>query len=630
LAVLRRIADSLAPFTHRESAALVCKVVDAGYGDAPSISCDPLEIIDAFGFDERLVAARILHDAMEGLSDADFGRVEQARLAALTFALAREAGALLESGLTPWELRKALRKSEAIAKATLAQLSSEFLASELMRNFASASATYFADESATSALPGVGDDLAGAALRGDDDSDEDVGWFFEKPAPAQMAPPPQPVTVELPSLQGARQFSRNDDVNKVCSELVARHLAACDIASSQRDRHCFVYASVRPLATPVCEVVRGVMCHVSFEHAVLCGARDFRVTNAVFIDGDLTGDAYESCAPAQRRVRESLVSSGALVSVQGLKEAAVGEALQRLFALRATGAIFLAGEASAAAATACRRAGARLFGGLPGRLVSALAEEAGAEVLQGLPDAISLGVGSTRPAWEAKRELRCLLRELEPERRKGCFAFPLLGHRQALLPHQFSSGEDIQRSCWELRVHAEASTSAGPGGGSACSTVVLQAACEPVLRRLHAEVSDCLFEALREASEGPGGARRVPAAETWAEAICKALGSDGSTAASRAPPSSHLAPWLAPSGGEALAETAALGRFAEAFRHFAEGQAALAAHAAEGWEVPGEDGDERASVGGGCNSEPASESLAGAEAVVRRAIRVVELVVGLA
>mmetsp|Transcript_160248 Transcript_160248/g.514170 ORF Transcript_160248/g.514170 Transcript_160248/m.514170 type:complete len:115 (-) Transcript_160248:1568-1912(-) len=97
LAVLRRIADSLAPFTHRESAALVCKVVDAGYGDAPSISCDPLEIIDAFGFDERLVAARILHDAMEGLSDADFGRVEQARLAALTFALAREAGALLES-----------------------------------------------------------------------------------------------------------------------------------------------------------------------------------------------------------------------------------------------------------------------------------------------------------------------------------------------------------------------------------------------------------------------------------------------------------------------------------------------------------------------------------------------------
>lgn len=608
VAVLRRIASSLAPFTGSITGAPTFKAISTGGGEL-AISCDPLEVVDALGLEDASVAAEILREGLDGLCVADFGRAQQAQLAVLTAGLLAEAAGLLESGVPPWTLCSALRRAERLARATCDKLASERLATEVLRH------------------------LAGGADR-EEDEGSDVAWFFEASEreplePARPGPPPCPAP---------RVCGEAASLDEACTELQMRHGRAASEQSGGQSRHCFIYASVRPRQVPSCEVVRGIVCHVPRRHVTARADVLWKplppLMHALFIDADLNGAAYDSCAPAARRLVETALLPAAglpfMGSVGAARDAALGSAVHALLTSRGVGAVFLAGWASPEVAGACRRAGALLVAALPVRLLHALAAELGAEVLHGLPESAAglAGVASApteRPLWQASEAVCCEFRELSAEERRGCFAFPLLGHRQPLLPHQNGVGEDVEGPCWELRARAQR--------GGAASTLVLEAACEPVLRQLHAELNDKLFEALRCAEEG-AGTRRLPAGGAWARAVAEAL--DGDAALIAVAPAEedaeepHVAPWLAPAGS-ALAEAAVMAGLAAAFQRAGELEAELADLDVDAPEAP--DSAARA-VGGpldvdGGSHEEKTVSHDAATAVVRRAIQTVQVLVNL-
>lgn len=422
------------------------------------------------------------------------------------------------------------------------------------------------------------DGCGGANGGSSDDDEDDVGWFFgeSEPLPAICTSPSTgPTEATPPEAFGSGEPKSLDSL---CEALRHRCMSATDPEGrGQRGdggRHYFVYAAVRPHRAPLCALVPGIVCHVPQDCCVLpalpsagtslCGAslnRLPQIYRAAFIDGDLQGAAYESCAPADRRVVEALVLAEPRPYLAAKCETQLAEAVQVAMAAQGLEAIFLSGEASPAVESACRRNGALLVMRLPARLLHALAEEAGTEVLHGLP------VGLNRLPWLSQGSLQCEVRQLAAQQRCSCFSFPLLGYLQPLLPHQYSVGEDMALQCWELRA------SSVVGNGGAVWTAVLEASCEPTLRQLHAEVSDRLFCAMRE-SEGAaiGETRRLPPrAGAWAHAVAARLAATEVASLEAAAGAQIVAPWLTTRLADSAAgESAALSRFSEAFLRIAE------------------------------------------------------------
>jgi len=243
--------------------------------------------------------------------------------------------------------------------------------------------------------------------------------------------------------------------------------------------------------------------------------------------------------------------------------ATVGRDLELLLSARNIGAIFTSGIVSGAVTQTCQHRGVPLVTLLPVPILRAMAAEAGAEILHGLPT----GSGSLteRPeghSWEAQRSLNLEFNELSEERRHRCFSFPLLGHRQPLLWHQTAVGEHAVGVCFEMRAFTDEVT-----GNGAASTVMLEASCEPTLRQLHAQLSECLFSELRRREEG-SMARWLPGTGVWAAAISNAL-EEASTEEPSEKVSPAVAPWLV-LGEDSLASAAALQAFSRAFRSLQE------------------------------------------------------------
>ncbi|CAK0841867.1 unnamed protein product [Prorocentrum cordatum] len=451
---LAAFAESLAPFLAGagscpgRSAQPTFKVVPGqGPGDPAGISCDPVEVADALGH-EGEPAAEVAREMLEGLALASFDRATQARAVVTAAALLQAAAALLEQGLTPWAVRQALQDAELAAGEALERLAAEQLATELLAGASGGSAR---------GLPRAGS--AGLAERGaigeplpracsGSDAEDDIGWFLGEPGPAcadgaaqeaaLCAPTPTPPGPH-PVASGAAQRSEMDDLDDICAELQRRCRSVAAAPDCSRGRHCFVYATVRTRLRPDCTLLRGIVSHVPREclvasDATLLAERWPPLRRAVFVDADLTVAAYETCAPSRRRPPETFLLAGPAVSVGAAREAAVVQALRRLLAARGTEALLVSGEVAPAVASACRDGGAVLIWGLPARLLAALAQDAGARVLRGLPS-IAAGGGPVgeRPAWEAGVALRVELRELQPEARRGCFSYPLLGRRQPII-----------------------------------------------------------------------------------------------------------------------------------------------------------------------------------------------------
>ncbi|CAE8588190.1 unnamed protein product, partial [Polarella glacialis] len=471
VSLLQRVASSLASFAAEGTGAPgVFKVVPdvGGRPGARVLTCDPIEVLDAFGLDGQ-VAIEALREAMEGLANANFGRSEQARLALLVAALLSEATNLRRAGLSTWAIRGAVRRSAQVVESTLQRVASEHLGQRVL-----------------SSVPMVAEGVQTIGLipfesgAEQDDEEDDVDWFFSSsemvtPAVSSTAPVPEAVALAAKPLEA--ELAGNDGdlqvLEDICVELSRRHgggSMGSAGSGSGTGRQCFVYAKVRPQLRTLSLLSSGIICQVPLEHLTastkllsrLLGSssgseQPLFFQHAVFLDADLTSSAYETCAPAQRRLRETLVQqapvAGGLLlpSAKALKNSALAQAICSLVQARGSEAIFLSGEASPSAAEACCLAGILLVGAIPVRLLHALAEDAGAEVLHGLPFDEEL-TAERVVSWEAKLPVRVELAQLKPEVRRSSFSFPLLGFRQPLLLHQLGVGQSVRCFCFFVRL----------------------------------------------------------------------------------------------------------------------------------------------------------------------------------
>jgi hypothetical protein len=177
-------ADSVASFISASSSLPVFKIVPGCGGDGPVLSCDVLEVVDAHGLDEN-IAVTVIREAVEGLSEAHFGRSDQVRLVVLAATLLAEVAALRHGGLTPWALRGALRLAEDLAMMALERLAAERLAVEVLDGLAHQTAVAHAD--------GDCDDVA-LFLGGTEDAEDDISQHIGS------LPPPVAIAVEMPVL----------------------------------------------------------------------------------------------------------------------------------------------------------------------------------------------------------------------------------------------------------------------------------------------------------------------------------------------------------------------------------------------------------------------------------------------
>eukprot|EP00931_Biecheleriopsis_adriatica_P114946 TRINITY_DN90811_c0_g1_i1.p1 TRINITY_DN90811_c0_g1~~TRINITY_DN90811_c0_g1_i1.p1 ORF type:complete len:676 (+),score=156.15 TRINITY_DN90811_c0_g1_i1:47-2074(+) len=645
---LQVVARSLASFAASPGGPAVLKIISDPSSSCPGqrlLSCDPVEVLDAFGL-EGEVEIEILREAMEGLHAANFGRREQARLAMLAASTLSEAVRLRRSGLAAWTLRGGLRRGVSIAEASLKHLASKRLAVQ------------------AEALPS----LTFPVLQGDLLEDEDdVDWFFEdaKVSIPAANPLPSPVAcakaVDPSSSRIHNGSPAFEDIQSVCAELCKRHddkpALHAATSGSGSGKQCFVYAKIRPTLRTRCELYRGIICHVPQELLTARGSLLSRLLqassdhspirraekvegpavlfhSALFLDADLTAAAYESCAPAVRRLKEEVVQlapkAGEAITLQSTSAAKSSALADAVSALIATGteAIFLSGEVSSIVAQACQLSGALMVAGVPARLLYALAEEVGADVQRGLP--------SAREFAQAKRAVQVELAEPSKSERDGSFSFPLLGFRQPLLPHQVCVGPDAENPYWELWARAEETDDFHADASSVSSAVVLEASCEAQLRQVYAELSDCFLNTLREKKEisattMPSASARLPSASVWAPTVAASLEdiatSTRPAALLMAEESDALvAPWLAQPGdseGDKAASTA-----------LANALHTMAAQEAE-FHQTGDDEEEEEGDGDAsnpkCGADPADdeESLAAATAVLRRAIRVADLLLAM-
>ena len=215
-----------------------------------------------------------------------------------------------------------------------------------------------------------------------------------------------------------------------------------DRSGSGAGQQCFVYGRIRPVQ-PCMTLREGIVCHVPDGYIAARGGMlaklaetgtgkgSPQIFQTMFLDADLTSSSYESCAPAQRQLKETLVqvpevatsrSAGLLFASEERDKLLV----ENLRALKTCGfqAILLSGEFSDVVGSACCDAGLVLAGGIPARLLHALAADCGAEILRGLPDCFE-----TFSEREAKRPIHLHLTHLSNSEHKRCFCYPVFGRR---------------------------------------------------------------------------------------------------------------------------------------------------------------------------------------------------------
>lgn len=219
---------------------------------------------------------------------------------------------------------------------------------------------------------------------------------------------------------------------------------------------------------------------------------------------------------------------------------------------------------------------------VPIPILQALASAVGAEVGHGFPSRLQ-PEGGLQPWWEAKHALLVEIRELSHNMRRNCFSFPLLGRCQPLLPHQHSVGEVVEGPCWELHVSPETE--------GIVLTVTLEAACEALLRSLHVELSDRLFQIIQAVDKQDTASSVIEADGAWANIIAAEL--DATVAEmergqNQEEREEFIASWLTPNAG-ADGQIAALRLFSGVFRSIGEQEADTFALIRDLLEEPGSD-----------------------------------------
>ena len=509
--VLKTLAVSLLPYAAAPLQPAFKIVPSSSVDGERVISCDPAEVVDAYGFDN--VAVELLREAMDGLAAANFGRREQARLVLLTARLLSEATVLRRAGLSVWSLQSGLRQA-----ADLAELAVRRLVVAPMVHV---------------------EELGMGEL-----SPDDVSWFFAA----------EPLAAHVPQVAdcGLEEVVRSSDavpaavagdakpaVGDICAELCQRH--GGPVAS----QHCFAYGRQGLVQQPRMRLFRGIACHIPKSFVCCAGSllteliverhdsAEHKVHlfgGSVCLDADLVSAAYDSCAPPQRRTKEHIFqNAGArLLSSTDEEHRLLSEAVHVLSS-HGTEAILISGEVSSVVGEACRAAGLLLLGGIPARQLHALAADLGTEVLHGLP---AVDSDKAPQVWQAKRKLQVELLECKPC--PADFGFPLLGFRQPLLPHQNGAAQDLQDPFWEV-------WAAGEGGKPAASVVLLESGSEAQLRQLHAELHDTLLSELSQPCS-------YTIARDWmvktAEALEETLSATSAPDAAVDEQDPLLAPWL--------------------------------------------------------------------------------------
>ena len=535
-AVLKTLAVSLLPFA-AAPAQPIFKIVDSSSVDGERvISCDPAEVVDAHGFD--MVAVELLREAMDGMA-AGFGRREQARLVLLASGLLAEAAVLRRSGLSAWTLQSGLQQAVEMAEVAIRKVTFLQTNVEIQQSFT---------------------DPTG--------NDDDVSWFFtaaEEPSISLPTQTPSAAHKAVSNVDAVAAESMMDDmrtaVKGICFDLCGRH-------NGPESQHCFVYGRQKLVKHPRLSRCRGIACRVPKSHVaghrMLCRQVDdqsgretteqaLRFSRSVCLDADLFSATYDSCAPSQRRTKETVFQNAgaSLLSTTEDQNQLLSQALHALSA-NGTETLLISGEVSRAAADMCQAAGLLLIAGIPARLLCALAADLGVEVLHGLP-AMDENDGTSWP-WQAKRALRVQLVEVNAF--SGDFAFPLLGFRQPLLPHQNDRMAN-QEPLWEIWAAAE-------DGDPASSVVLLEGSCEPLLRQLHAELHDTFLAQLMQSGRGEvDHGWMLKAADALEET---AMSSTLPALLAAKHPDPPLAPWLHQSGN-ITGVRAACGALASALRH---------------------------------------------------------------
>ena len=112
---------------------------------------------------------------------------------------------------------------------------------------------------------------------------------------------------------------KETSLDRVSSELCRRCRGTfLDRSGSGAGQQCFVYGRIRPVQ-PCMTLREGIVCHVPDGYIAARGGMlaklaetgtgkgSPQIFRTMFLDADLTSSSYESCAPAQRRLKETLV-----------------------------------------------------------------------------------------------------------------------------------------------------------------------------------------------------------------------------------------------------------------------------------------------------------------------------------
>lgn len=602
------LATSLAPFAASQRSLKIL-------ANEGRISCDPSEILEAHDPGDSLPLS-LLRESVEGIGH--FGRRAQARLVLLSAAMLNELQLHLVGGL---------RRAAKIADIALQELNKQ------APKVVTASRELSIHEKS---LKSQGCELANAAagsedleelLFGSDISDE-VSWFFSSANDKLDAAGVDPVSTDFDIVEapGPSYHAQGDVLDRVSFELCRRCRGTfLDRSGSGAGQQCFVYGRIRPVQ-PCMTLREGIVCHVPDGYIAARGGMlaklaetgtgkgSPQIFRTMFLDADLTSSSYESCAPAQRRLKETLVqvpevatsrtSAGLLFASEERDKLLV----ENLRALKTCGfqAILLSGEFSDVVGSACCDAGLVLAGGIPARLLHALAADCGAEILRGLPDCFE-----ALSEREAKRPIHLHLTHLSNSEHKRCFCYPVFGRRQSLLPE--GSGPVMDGPFWQLWAWADGTDGVERPAATAC-TVLLEASCEPQLRQSFAELSDSVLSGMEHLDQSTGKesaeilqtqCKELP--WDWmllvADALEEAATSETCPALLAEEQTPVIAPWVTPLGDDA-GDRAACATFAAALRR---------AFAAEKDEKDEED------------LQSNTEDMNSARALLRRGSRLVDL-----
>ncbi len=604
------LATSLAPFAASQRSLKIL-------ANEGRISCDPSEILEAHDPGDSLPLS-LLRESVEGIGH--FGRRAQARLVLLSAALLNELQLHLVGGL---------RRAAKIADNALQKLNKQApkvmsASRELSRHGKSLKSQGCELANATAGSEDLEDFLFGS------DISDEVSWFFSSANDNLDAADVDPLATDSDIVEapGPSNHVKGGVLGRLSSELCRRcRGTSLDRSGSGAGQQCFVYGRIRPVQ-PCMTLREGIVCHVPDGYIAArggmlaklaelgAGKGSPQIFRTMFLDADLTSSSYESCAPAQRRLKERLVqvpevatsrtSAGLLFASEERDKLLV----ENLRALKTCGfeAILLSGEFSDVIGSACCEAGLVLAGGIPARLLHALAADCGAEILRGLPDCFET---FSQAPWEAKRPIHLHLTHLSNNEHKRCFCYPVFGRRQSLLPE--GSGPAMDGPFWELWAWADGTDGVERTAATAC-TVLLEASCEPQLRQSFAELSDSVLSGMEHLDQTTG----IASAEflqtqykelpwDWmllvADALQEVATSETCPALLAEEQTPLIAPWVTPLEDDA-GDRAACATFAAALRR------AFAAEKDEKYEE---------------DLQSNTENMNAARALLRRGSRLVEL-----